>query len=322
MSVSRREINQKYGLHLAALESMFCLLEFVFGLVTSSQLCTYVVEYLGLPADSQVVKSVAMLASNALVVAWMSYRMANSLSLSTKEYLARLVASPSLSRTGAALLALHSVGFAMMVGAQYYTGRWIFSIDNYLMDDGSGGFSLSQALEMLAFSPFREEIVFRAAMFCIFYRRTGDGKGRSSQMQCIVACSCVFGAIHMLNLVSKKFSTVYIVMQVSLGFLIGMTYSFRFVLNSSIREGVILHIMNNLFSSFLPVEMHISLSDPLILLPLLQTIVVYSLINYRLYNTLMSTKSQFSILAPARGMFVPIADAVDGEGDGESKKSS
>jgi hypothetical protein len=78
--------------------------------------------------------------------------------------------------------------------------------------------------------------------------------------------------------------------------------------------------MNNLFSSFLPVEMHISLSDPLILLPLLQTIVVYSLINYRLYNTLMTTKSRFSILAPARGMVAAAAEAVDG--DGESKKSS
>ncbi len=83
----------------------------------------------------------------------------------------------------------------------------------------------------------------------------------------VVLNSMMFGLIHLLNVFGSRYGPVYIALQVSLGMMIGLFYSMRFLLSATIIEPILLHACNNLYSSFLPVETNVDLTDWLFAIP-------------------------------------------------------
>jgi len=186
------------------------------------------------------------------------------------------------------LWAIQGLGALVMVGLQVWSNRWMFSLKNYLKDDQ---FDPSATAEMLLFSPIREEIIFRGVMFSIFYRRVGGIKPRDKFL-CVVCSSLIFGSVHLINLFGHEYSLFYICLQVTLGVMVGGLYCLRFVISDGLTETILLHMSNNLFSSFLPLDLEFNINDPLIIFPLLETFAVYSLLIFFCYRELMRQPSK------------------------------
>ena len=98
----------------------------------------------------------------------------------------------------------------------------------------------------------------------------------SWRLDCVVASAVMFGLVHLLNLFGARYTRTYILLQVVLGMLIGSFYCMRMVTSSlTMLEPVLLHVINNAFSSFLPLEADLDLASPMVALPLTLTFVVY-----------------------------------------------
>lgn len=90
----------------------------------------------------------------------------------------------------------------------------------------------------------------------------------SWKLDCVIASAVTFGVVHLLNLFGARYTRTYILLQVFLGMTLGSFYCFRFVLSDdSMLETILLHAINNAFSSFLPVQEELDLSSPLVSLP-------------------------------------------------------
>lgn len=88
------------------------------------------------------------------------------------------------------------------------------------------------------------------------------------KLDCVVASAVTFGLVHLLNLFGSRYTRTYIVLQVFLGMTLGAFYCLRFVLSqNAMLETVMLHVINNVFSSFLPVEAELDLSSAMVSLP-------------------------------------------------------
>ena len=90
----------------------------------------------------------------------------------------------------------------------------------------------------------------------------------SWKLDCVVASAVTFGVVHLLNLFGARYTRTYIILQVFLGMTLGSFYCFRFVLSEdSMLETILLHAINNAFSSFLPVQEELDLGSPMVSLP-------------------------------------------------------
>jgi hypothetical protein len=175
--------------------------------------------------------------------------------------------------------------------------------------------------DMLLLAPLREELTFRGVMFAIFYLRGVAFKiapispssslpsdrvdeslawTSSWKVDCVLATSLAFGLVHLLNLFGSKYTHTYIALQVLLGLTLGAFYCMRFVLSdNSLAETVALHIINNVFSSALPVGVELDLTDPLVSIPLAMTFAVYGYMSYLQYKAIMELPtSPFVTLIP------------------------
>ncbi len=76
------------------------------------------------------------------------------------------------------------------------------------------------------------------------------GKSADAKRNVILLNSCVFGAIHILNLYGTRYGATYIALQIVLGSVIGLFYSLRFMLSATIIEPIVLHAANNFFSRY------------------------------------------------------------------------
>jgi membrane protease YdiL (CAAX protease family) len=196
------------------------------------------------------------------------------------------------------IFTVHFLGTCGMVFVQWATDHWLFSFENYY--DPDTGMDWTQTADMILLAPLREELTFRGMVFTIFYLRgvafkvaptapavvEGDDSSSASfqavapstneslawtsswKLDCIIASSITFGAVHLLNLFGNRYTKTYIILQVFLGMTLGAFYCFRFVLSeNAMLETVTLHMINNFFSSFLPIDQELDLTDPLISLP-------------------------------------------------------
>lgn len=58
---------------------------------------------------------------------------------------------------------------------------------------------IDRFVENLLVAPVREELIFRAVLYSVFFKRVGGRKG-SDRLYCVFASSFVFGLVHLLNL--------------------------------------------------------------------------------------------------------------------------
>jgi len=134
------------------------------------------------------------------------------------------------------------------------------------------------------------------------------------KVECVLVSAGTFGLVHLLNLFGARYTKTYIILQVLLGMTIGCFYALRFVQSEDgLIETVLLHMINNAFSSALPVDQELDLKDPLVLIPLLMTFIVYGSLAYREYIKLRSQPpTPFEILTPRPE---PTTPAVDGDNE-------
>lgn len=81
-------------------------------------------------------------------------------------------------------------------------------------------FAYKKASEMLFLAPLREEVVFRAVIYSIFHQRLQlQAKLPKSlaRLYSVFGTSILFGLVHLLNIFGRKYTLIYILLQVSLG---------------------------------------------------------------------------------------------------------
>ena len=238
-----------YNFSLALVEVLFSLMEFLFSLVVIKECLNPLYTTLH-PSNPTVPPYNAFLIhtlTNALTLAIVCYRLAQRLHLPLPTLPARLgLVQLRVSHTTAIVLVLHTVGFLGMCVSQWWFGERLFSMRNYYTKAGD---ELEPAMisDMLLLAPLREELVFRAAIFCVFYIRLGDDTA-VSKLLCCGLSGVVFGLVHLMNLLGTRYSPLYIALQVGLGVLLGNFYAMRFVLDESLLQSVIMHAVNNLYS--------------------------------------------------------------------------
>jgi len=271
----------------ALLEATFCFFEFLFLFVMAKDFGKNIYHEFSLTLPMWFTFLINVFA-NALVIYWTLWRFAYSIGLRPAQLASRLgLTSLRVSWTAVAIVGIQGLGAVIMVLLQLWYGRWIFSLKNYYTQEDK--FEWTGVTEMLVLSPFREEIIFRGAMFSIFYRRIG-GKSAKEKRLCIISSSLIFGLVHLLNLFGSEYSIFYIVLQVTLGIMVGALYNLRFVINGGLIETILLHMSNNVFSSFLNLNLIFDWLDPLIIFPLLETFIVYGLLIYFSHQELMKQK--------------------------------
>ena len=238
-----------YNFSLALVEVLFSLMEFLFSLVIIKE-CLHSLYTTLHPSDPAIPPYNAFLIhllTNSLTLLIVSFRLAQRLQLPLPTLPARLgLTQLHLSHMTTAVLVLHTIGFVGMCISQWWFGETLFSWRNYYTKSGD---ELEPAMisDMLILAPLREELVFRAAIFCVFYIRLGDDTA-VSKLLCCGLSGVVFGLVHLMNLLGTRYSSLYIALQVGLGVLLGNFYAMRFVLDESLLQSVIMHAVNNLYS--------------------------------------------------------------------------
>eukprot|EP01112_Ceratiomyxa_fruticulosa_P014252 TRINITY_DN4069_c0_g1_i1.p1 TRINITY_DN4069_c0_g1~~TRINITY_DN4069_c0_g1_i1.p1 ORF type:complete len:328 (-),score=41.10 TRINITY_DN4069_c0_g1_i1:34-1017(-) len=196
--------------------------------------------------------------------------------------------SVSVSRLSMVLLSLGFLELLVILWYQHWADEWVFSLENYQAIDSCGGFKYSvfKGLYLVALGPLEEELLFRALIFfVILYRLCDNGKRNNDNKatkNAIIATSILFGLTHVYNLIptneNQGIPRLYIFMQIVLGFLVGLVYQIIFLRNRSIWEVVLLHSVNNIFASFIPITLSLPFSHPIRLLSLFVPTLVYTLV--------------------------------------------
>ncbi|ETV69535.1 hypothetical protein H257_14771 [Aphanomyces astaci] len=192
---------------------------------------------------------------------------------SLQAWIQRLGLWPPISMSSSvalALIAYQVVGFAVVVSWQYWTNNWVFTWSNYS--------TLQHVLEILLFSPIKEELVFRGVAFHLVVNRLP-----MYPKQAVGVVSVLFGSTHLLNVRHANFSALYVAMQLCFGIEIGYFYGLQYIQTRSLGQLVVLHIVNNVLSSFTSTQMEDLLASPLLLVLFVHSVVVYGvLIRYTL----------------------------------------
>mmetsp|Transcript_7660 Transcript_7660/g.10576 ORF Transcript_7660/g.10576 Transcript_7660/m.10576 type:complete len:288 (-) Transcript_7660:2-865(-) len=184
------------------------------------------------------------------------------------------------------MIIFHVLDLLLMIGMQLYLKRWIFSLENFYSSASNPTISYSRVATLLLFTPIQEEFIFRGYLFFLLLNRLSDTR------KSVIWSNIVFGIFHIVNAFGGSHSGLYVALQILLAVMIGTVFGLRFAVTNSIWECVLLHMLNNVFSSFLSSNTNIQLQDPIFLIPIVQTIAVYSYILYISYSALGSLEKQ------------------------------
>jgi membrane protease YdiL (CAAX protease family) len=173
-----------------------------------------------------------------------------------------------ISSLGVSVIAMHAIGLFTVWFMANKMEKSILSFENYLLEPEFVNLNWRRITEMLIFAPLREELVFRGIMVNIFYRKVClSGDPILTLLAQTFGPSVMFSLIHLFNFSAGKFSNSYVVVQVLVGFIVGSFYSMRYISSNTIWEPLLLHMGNNLFSSFLSSKYEFDAFDPLIVFP-------------------------------------------------------
>mmetsp|Transcript_5161 Transcript_5161/g.8496 ORF Transcript_5161/g.8496 Transcript_5161/m.8496 type:complete len:186 (+) Transcript_5161:534-1091(+) len=152
---------------------------------------------------------------------------------------------------------------------QWQSGRWVFTLSNLNSAAPTGRFDYGRLIEIFIVSPIREELVFRGVIMHILYNRYPSG------LVAALWSGVFFGLVHLINIANSKFSRLYIIAQVFLGWQIGFFYALRSYRSGSLWEAIIFHMCNNLAAIFAPFDLDIS--DPFIKFSVYQAAAFYGI---------------------------------------------
>jgi len=135
----------------------------------------------------------------------------------------------------------------------------------------NGTINYARSITIIIFSPMQEELVFRGILNYLLRRRIPD------TWHCMLLSNIIFGLFHLTNIFGN-YSLFYVILQIALGFLLGLFYNCQLYIGYSIWEPVILHTINNLSSSLLSTREELDWTHPLVIFPLIQTFLVYGML--------------------------------------------
>ena len=188
------------------------------------------------------------------------------------------------------LVFVHGISFLLLCGYQeYIIKEWkYYSFDNYNLNDSvdnNNHFEIDyvKGINMILLNPIKEEFLFRLTVVSILCYRM------DSKINGVLFSSVLFGLLHCANFFSVKneYASSYVYLQCIFAFLIGIFYGLEMVLTDNIINVIILHIVNNIFASFVPIKRKIDLNDPIITSLLFVTICIYSYYCYYGYHRLI-----------------------------------
>lgn len=118
-----------------------------------------------------------------------------------------------------------------------------------LRDIRTNTISISRIIELWFVYPIREELLFRIFILTYIWSYI-PGKENIDKIQSSILLSIFFAGIHSIQFFSPYLTARYVILQISSGFFLGYLYSLRSI-TVGISETIILHILNNIISSFL-----------------------------------------------------------------------
>ncbi|KDO26699.1 hypothetical protein SPRG_20497 [Saprolegnia parasitica CBS 223.65] len=237
--------------------------------IASRSTLLYLLSFL-MERDASATTIVDAMYDAVFVLAWLLHRYATFFHLSPRALCERLglLRWRPLATSTKWLVVYHLAGFALVVAYQWHTTAWFLSLDNYY-DAVTGQLQLARICEILLLSPIKEEIVFRGLAFHLLLNRIPSNGVAAG------VASVLFGCTHLINLKHSSFSTPYVLLQTCLGIEIGLYYAVLFVqTRQNLRDSIVLHIVNNVLSSFLSTHTDFS-ARPIFAVLLLHAIVVY-----------------------------------------------
>ena len=136
-----------------------------------------------------------------------------------------------------------------------------------------------------------------------------------SKINGVLFSSVLFGLLHCANFFSVKneYASSYVYLQCIFAFLIGIFYGLEMVLTDNIINVIILHIVNNIFASFVPIKRKIDLNDPIITSLLFITICIYSYYCYYGYHRLIKKMEEQD--------WSVVEEGEEGEGAGQDQEA-
>ena len=125
---------------------------------------------------------------------------------------------------------------------------------------------------MILLNPIKEEILFRLTAVSILCYRL------ESKVNGVWLSSLLFGLLHCANFfsVQHEYATNYVVLQCVFAFFIGIFYALEMVITQNLMNVILLHVVNNIFASFVPVTRDVDFGDPIISYMLVVTVVIYA----------------------------------------------
>jgi len=99
----------------------------------------------------------------------------------------------------------------------------------------------------------------------------------------------------MINFLGVKYHSLYILLQIALGTLIGAFYCLRYMETGSLLELFILHFFNNFFSSFISIRDNFKVVEPVTILSILTTVVLYTIVIRSTWNKLQQNPPKSAV---------------------------
>ena len=189
------------------------------------------------------------------------------------------VARPRLAADGlvSTISLFHVLGLAVLYFLYTLGGREAaaFTLDNFISpvdraaDASEGVFRAGAALDLIVLTPLKEELIFRGIVLLTLKNRIRE------PASCIAIGGLWFGALHMVNFATSRFSFFYTALQVMLGFEIGICYGYRAVLSRGLFEPFLLHVVNNVTSSVFSADA-VDMDDPVLAFSITCTIFFFA----------------------------------------------
>lgn len=284
-------------------ELLLIVFEFICTLTLAKLLSQYLLnQYDPSLYTSQSIQLCSNIICNIIVLIYVLFRFSRRLDMTISQFLSSITTDPfKFHHTTVTVLFAHTIGFIVFyIYDNYFSvpSNSYLTLNNWLIhtqtidltsDAGTTEYNLPQISDMILFAPLREEIVFRGIilsylMVKLIQNNTASANQSNKQWQiynCVIS-GCIFGLIHLLNLFSSSsiYSTTYCIAQILLGICVGIYYSLHLTLYNNISELIIMHCCNNLYSSFVPLNITLNIeSDMILIISLSTTFVLYTLLN-------------------------------------------
>ncbi|CAM9324098.1 unnamed protein product [Chrysoparadoxa australica] len=136
----------------------------------------------------------------------------------------------------------------------------ITSMSLSALETPEGKIDYPLAFQLLLASPLKEELLFRGIVF-----RTMVANGVALTPSAVLS-GLIFGAAHIINMVTSSFTVLYVAAQVALGSLAGCFYSLLLAQTGSPFPALALHVLSNACCCLMPGGDSDSDSKPLTLL--------------------------------------------------------